>query len=70
MLKANPGEVEELIEVSVPRPRHSGQFISPEFLATKKRLEELIHPPTTDDDADGLHMIRMAHVGDDVEVME
>jgi NitT/TauT family transport system ATP-binding protein len=54
----------------VPRPRHSGQFISPEFLATKKRLEELIHPPTTDDDADGLHMIRMAHVGDDVEVME
>lgn len=70
VLKANPGEVEELIEVSVPRPRHSGQIISPEFLATKKRLEELIHPPGEEDDGDGLHMIRMAHVGDDVEVME
>jgi len=70
VLKANPGEVDELIEVSVPRPRNAGQFISPEFLATKKRLEELIHPPIAEDDADGLHMIRMAHVGDDVEVME
>jgi len=70
VLKANPGEVDELIEVSVPRPRHSGQFISPEFLATKKRLEELIHPPTQEDDADGLHMIRMVHVGDDVEPVE
>jgi NitT/TauT family transport system ATP-binding protein len=70
VLKANPGEVDEMIEVSVPRPRHSSQFISPEFLATKKRLEELIHPPVTDDDTDGLHMIRMAHVGDDVEDVE
>jgi len=70
VLKANPGEVDEMIEVSVPRPRHSNQFISPEFLATKKRLEELIHPPVVDDDADGLHMIRMARVGDDVEGVE
>ncbi|MEZ5570698.1 MAG: ABC transporter ATP-binding protein [Halioglobus sp.] len=70
VLKANPGEVDELIEVSVPRPRESAQFISPEFLATKKRLEELIHPPVADDDADGLHMIRMTHVGDDVETLE
>jgi NitT/TauT family transport system ATP-binding protein len=70
VLKANPGEVDELIEVSVPRPRHSGQFISPEFLATKKRLEELIHPPTQEDDVDGLHMIRMVRVGDDVEAVE
>ena len=70
VLKANPGEVEELIEVSVPRPRRTDQIISPEFLATKKRLEELIHPASEEDDADGLHMIRMAHVGDDVEVME
>jgi len=70
VLKANPGEVNELIEVSVPRPRHPDQFISPEFLATKKRLEELIHPPIQEDDADGLHMIRLAHVGDDVECVE
>lgn len=70
VLKANPGEVEELIEVSVPRPRHPDQFISPEFLATKKRLEELIHPPSEDDETEGLHMIRMAHVGDEVETLE
>ena len=70
VLKANPGEVEELIEVPVPRPRTADQVISPEFLATKKRLEELIHPPTAEDDADELHMIRMTHVGDDVEVMD
>jgi NitT/TauT family transport system ATP-binding protein len=70
VLKANPGEVEELIEVSVPRPRHPDQFISPEFLATKKRLEQLIHPPSADDETDGLHMIRMAHVGDEVETIE
>jgi NitT/TauT family transport system ATP-binding protein len=70
VLKANPGEVDEMIEVAVPRPRHLSQFISPEFLATKKRLEELIHPPLVDDDADGLHMIRMARVGDDVEGVE
>jgi NitT/TauT family transport system ATP-binding protein len=70
VLKANPGEVHEMIEVSVPRPRNPEQFISPEFLATKKRLEELIHPPARDDDADGLHMIRMAHVGDEVETLE
>jgi NitT/TauT family transport system ATP-binding protein len=70
VLKANPGEVDEVIEVAVPRPRAPGQFISPEFLATKKRLEELIHPPQPEDDTDGLHMIRMVHVGDDVEAVE
>ena len=70
VLKANPGEVEELIEVPVPRPRHPDQFISPEFLATKKRLEELIHPQGEDDGSDDLHMIRMAHVGDEVETLE
>ncbi len=70
VLKAHPGEVQEMIEVSVPRPRQPGQFISTEFLATKKRLEELIHPPVQNGEADGLHMIRMTHVGDDVEILE
>ena len=44
VLKAHPGEVQELIEVPLPRPRHAGQFSTAEFLATKARLEELIHP--------------------------
>ncbi|MGB1142015.1 MAG: ABC transporter ATP-binding protein, partial [Halioglobus sp.] len=70
VLKAHPGEVQEIIEVPVPRPRTPDQFISPEFLATKKRLEELIHPPVEDDDEDGEvspHVIRMAKAGEEVE---
>jgi len=70
VLKAHPGEVQEMIEVSVPRPRSPEQFISAEFLATRQRLEALIHPPGGSDEANGLHMIRMAHVGDDVEPVE
>ncbi|MFT4777148.1 MAG: NitT/TauT family transport system ATP-binding protein [Oleispira sp.] len=70
VLKAHPGEVQELIEVPVPRPRSPDQFLSPEFLATKRRLEELIHPPTEENEDDNLHMIRMTRVGDDVEDIE
>jgi len=68
VLKANPGEVDELIEVPVPQPRNPEQFLSDEFLATKKRIEELIHPPSQDDDDDngGLNMVRMVPV--DAEV--
>lgn len=67
VLKSHPGEVEEIIEVPVPRPRNQEQFISPEFLATRKRIDELIHPPTTEDEDDKLNMIRLARVGDEVE---
>jgi NitT/TauT family transport system ATP-binding protein len=67
VLKANPGEVMELIEVPVPRPRHLDQLISPEFLATRKRLDQLIHPPGQDDEDDKLNMIRLTNVNDEVE---
>ncbi|CAE6720698.1 Vitamin B12 import ATP-binding protein BtuD [Paraburkholderia domus] len=71
VLKANPGEVQELIEVPVPRPRDYSQVTSPEFLATRARLEALIHPPTAtvdeDDDVVKPHMIRMTDVADNVE---
>ncbi len=43
VLGANPGHVQEIIEVPVERPRRPEQFITAEFLATKKRLENLIH---------------------------
>lgn len=66
VLKANPGEVQEIIEVAVPQPRHPEQFLSPEFIATKKRLEELIHPPKQDDDDDHLNLVRMVPVNDEV----
>lgn len=69
VLKAHPGEVQEFIEVPVPRPRQPGQSVSDEFLATRARLEELIHPPVQAHEEDGLkpHMIRFTNVVDNVE---
>jgi NitT/TauT family transport system ATP-binding protein len=66
VLKAHPGRVEEMIEVPVPRPRSAEQLITAEFLATKKRLEELIHPPNEADE-DKLPTLRMTRTGDEVE---
>jgi NitT/TauT family transport system ATP-binding protein len=43
VLGANPGRVVEVIDVPVTRPRSADQFLSGHFLATKRRLEELIH---------------------------
>jgi NitT/TauT family transport system ATP-binding protein len=45
VLGAHPGRVLEIIEVPVARPRGPEQFLSGHFLATRKRLEELIHRP-------------------------
>jgi NitT/TauT family transport system ATP-binding protein len=69
VLKAHPGEVQEIIEVSVPQPRSPDQLLSPEFLATKKRLEELIHPPKEGEEINGdhLNMVRMVSVDSEVE---
>ena len=66
VLKANPGEIQELIEVSVPRPRSSAQFTAPEFIATRHRLDELIHPKV-DPATERLPIVRLTAVGDDVE---
>jgi NitT/TauT family transport system ATP-binding protein len=69
VLKAHPGEVQEIIEVPVPQPRSPEQLLSPEFLATKKRLEELIHPPEEGDaiNSDRMNMVRMVPVDHEVE---
>jgi len=48
VLSAHPGRLQELIEVPMERPRRAEHFLSPEFAATKARLEALIHPPTED----------------------
>ena len=66
VLKANPGEIDELIEVPVPRPRSPEQFLSPEFLATKKRLEDLIRPADSNSN-ETVPMIRLTEIGDEVE---
>jgi len=73
VLSAHPGEVQELIEVPVPRPRSMQQFVSPAFLATKARLEELIyigrHASEEEEEQDDDYPIlaRMTDVGDNVE---
>jgi NitT/TauT family transport system ATP-binding protein len=72
VLKAHPGEVQELIEVPVPRPRSAMQVSSPEFQATKARLEALIHPPEaetahSEDDDIMPNVIRLTDVSDNVE---
>jgi NitT/TauT family transport system ATP-binding protein len=70
VLSAHPGEVRELIEVPVPRPRTTAQLISPAFLATKARLEELIHQSRSDDDeeAESYAMVaRLTEVSDNVD---
>lgn len=66
VLKANPGEVQEVIEVPVPRPRSLAQLQSPEFQATRRRLDELIHPKSAHA-AEHLPIVRLTQVGDDVE---
>lgn len=69
VLKAHPGEVQEVIEVPVPQPRSPDQLLSPEFLATRRHLEELIHPAEEEDgiDEDKMNMVRMVDVNNDVE---
>lgn len=70
VLKAHPGEVLELIEVPVPRPRSAMQSSLPEFLATKARLETLIHPDEEKEEAEisiQQRMIRFVNVADNVE---
>ena len=65
VLGTNPGGIVEFIENPVPRPRSDSQFLSPEFLALKKRLEEHIHPPT--EVPEKLPMIKLTEAGDEVE---
>jgi NitT/TauT family transport system ATP-binding protein len=67
VLKAHPGEIQEIIEVPVPRPRNLAQTSSPEFLATRRRLEELIHPRDSHMPMEKLPFVRLTNVGDDVE---
>ena len=69
VLKAHPGEVLEFIGAPAPRPRHPEQSASEEFLATKARLEEWIHPPVQVSEEDEVkpHMIRFTNVVDNVE---
>ena len=57
VLAAHPGRIQEVIEVPVPRPRDRAQFMSPAFLATKHRLEQLIYREHTPE-------MEMRHAGE------
>jgi NitT/TauT family transport system ATP-binding protein len=65
VLAAHPGRIAEVIEVPVPRPRTPQQLLEVPFLATRRRLDELIHPPRETIE-DQLPMIRLTRVEDDV----
>ena len=67
VLGVNPGGIREIIENPVPRPRTSEQFLTPEFLALKHRLDELIHAPSQGSEEDRLPVIKMTMAGDEVE---
>ena len=70
VLSAHPGQVQELIEVPVPRPRSVAQLVSPEFLATKARLDELIlQSKHADDEEEAAYSMvaRLTDVADNVE---
>jgi NitT/TauT family transport system ATP-binding protein len=66
VMGANPGRMLELIENPVPRPRTPAQFLSPEFLAVRRRLDELIHPPLELEE-DKLPVVKLTTAGDEVE---
>ncbi|MCU4576437.1 ABC transporter ATP-binding protein [Acinetobacter courvalinii] len=42
-LKANPGEIKEIIEVNLPRPRSMELMQSPEFKQLRERVDLLVH---------------------------
>jgi len=73
VLKAHPGEVQEIVEVPVPRPRSPAQFSSEAFRATRAHIEALIHPPVEhspepeEEPAPASTMIRFTAVDDNVE---
>jgi NitT/TauT family transport system ATP-binding protein len=65
VLGRQPGHVKEIIQVPVPRPRSTEQLIEPSFIATRKRLDDLIHPPN-EGDAKEIPIPRLTPLGDDV----
>ena len=42
-LKANPGEIKEIIEVDLPRPRNAELMSSPAFKQLRERVDFLVH---------------------------
>jgi NitT/TauT family transport system ATP-binding protein len=64
VLDANPGRVHELVEVPVPRPRSEDQLFDPAFMATRRHIDGIMHPPGTGQKE--TPVMRMAAVDPDV----
>jgi len=65
VLSARPGRIAEIIEVPILQPRKPEIVLDPRFIATRLRLDELIHPKDAHT-ADALPIQRMTAPGDDV----
>lgn len=65
VLGARPGYIQEIIEVPLPVPRPPEIIHDPQFLATKARLEALIHGNQAHA-IEPLPVTRMTPIGDDV----
>ncbi len=66
VLEPNPSRIAEIIENPVARPRSPQQFLTPEFLAVKKRVEDLIHP-RHDDKEEQLPVFKLTPTGNEIE---
>jgi len=65
LLSARPGRIAEVIEVPILQPRTPDIVQDPRFIATRLRLDELIHPKTEHAE-NMLPVQRMTAPGDDV----
>ena len=65
VLLPRPGRIGEVIENPLPRERTPELSLSPEFLAVKRRLEELIHPAEEAAESK-FHMLKLTKAGDEV----
>lgn len=59
VLKANPGEVVEVVKVPLARPRTHEQFQSPEFIETRAHISGLIHTVRHPDVKDDFKVVKM-----------
>lgn len=66
VLKPNPGEIQALIDVPLPRPRLPEHLQTSEFKSLKEELGELIHSHDQMEEDAPLHIFRMTKVDDDV----
>src|SRR5208283_5341600 len=65
LLSARPGRIAEIIEVPILQPRTPEVQLDPRFIATRLRLDELIHPKTANA-SDVLPIQRMTAPDDEV----